>query len=123
MIIRNGFEQAIAADNPNVRITNILLYIFNALQDDQAFWELFYSLRSQPAVMAVLGDDFRSWTGELLDLLTVNLREAGWAEPEVEALVLFSLIEGTILQYLLDPSSYPLDTIVGRILERYSKGP
>jgi hypothetical protein len=39
----------------------------------------------------------------------------GRPDPELEALILYSLIEGTIQQYLLDPANYPLDQVVARI--------
>ena len=109
------------ADDPVDRITRLVRYIFEALQNDRIFWGLFYSLRSQPAVMAVLGDPFRLWTGRLRDLFVTNFREAGGATPEVDALILYSLIEGTIQQYLLDPETYPLDTISERIVEQFGR--
>ncbi len=72
-------------------------------------------MRSQPAIMEILGDSFRQWTGRLRDLFVADLRAMGRPDPELEALILYSLIEGTIQQYLLDPANYPLDQVVARI--------
>jgi hypothetical protein len=33
--------------------------MFTRLEKDQGFWALFYMMRSQPAIMEILGDSFR----------------------------------------------------------------
>jgi len=48
------------------------------------------------------------------------MRAAGRAEPEIEALLLYSLIEGTIQQYLLDPANYPLEAVANRIINQFT---
>jgi hypothetical protein len=97
--------------------------MFEMLARDEVFWSLFYMLRTQPAIMRVLGDEFRLWTWRLRDLFTAELRQAGWADPELEALFLYSLVEGTIQQYLLDPANYPLDRVAGAIVTRFGGKP
>jgi hypothetical protein len=77
-------------------------------------------MRTQPAIMELLGDSFREWTARLRDLFTAELQAAGRQEPEVDALMLYSLIEGTIQQYLLDPPNYPLELIVETIISQYT---
>jgi AcrR family transcriptional regulator len=104
---------------PGKRIPGLLWAMFAMLEEDREFWALFQMLRSQPSIMTVLGDAFRQWTRQLRNLFTVELRSAGRAEPEIEALILYSLIEGTIQQYLLDPDNYPLSTIADRIVAQY----
>ena len=105
--------------NPGERIPGLLWAMFAMLEEDQEFWALFQMLRSQPAIMTVVGDTFRQWTRQLRNLFTVELRNAGRTEPEIDALILYSLIEGTIQQYLLDPADYPLSTIADRIVAQY----
>jgi len=105
---------------PGERIPGLLWAMFAMLEEDQEFWTLFQMLRSQPAIMTVLGDAFRQWTRQLRNLFTVELRNAGRPEPEIEALILYSLIEGTIQQYLLDPANYPLSAVADRIVAQYA---
>ncbi|MDX1522714.1 MAG: TetR/AcrR family transcriptional regulator [Anaerolineae bacterium] len=121
-IISTGFAGVQAVVDPAAKITYLVRYIFGALQADRSFWGLFYSLRSQPAVMAVLGDSFRLWTGRLRMLFTEYLTQSGRESPEIAAYVLYSLIEGTIQQYLLDPEPYPLEAVVERIIGEYGQG-
>jgi AcrR family transcriptional regulator len=116
------FEEAFQGAAPGERLASLLRAMFDLLEREQEFWALFYMLRSQPAIMEVLGDAFRLWTGRLRHLFVAELRAAGWPEPELEALLLYSLIEGTIQQYLLDPLNYPLDSVVQRLIDRYGSG-
>lgn len=114
-VLVDAYRQA----EPGERISSLLRAMFAMLEDDREFWALFQMLRSQPAITAVVGDAFRRWTRRLRNLFTVELRGAGRDEPEVDALILYSLIEGTIQQYLLDPDEYPLSTVAERIVGEY----
>jgi hypothetical protein len=123
MIIREGFAREIEAGDPNERIRTILEFIFDSVEEDPEFWTLFYSLRSQPAVMTVLGDQFRRWTSQLRELFSDNFREAGWKDPELVAYILCSLIDGAIQQHLMNPTTYPFQTVVDRMIRQYSTPP
>jgi len=114
-IISTSFNGVDEIEAPLARINFLVRTIFETLQNDPTFWGLFYSLRSQPAVTAVLGEAFLLWTRRLRDLFVQFFREAGRENPEIEAYFLYSLIEGTIQQYLLDPENYPLTSMVERI--------
>ncbi len=111
--------QAYRGSKPEERLPALLRAMFTMLEEDQAFWSLFQMLRGQPAIMAILGDGFREWNRRLRELFTVELRGLGRAEPELEALILYSLVEGTIQQYLLDPDEYPLALVSERIISQY----
>jgi hypothetical protein len=76
-------------------------------------------MRTQPAIIDVLGGALREWTGRLRDIFTAELRAAGRSEPEIDALLLYSLVEGTIQQYLLDPPNYPLDVVAATIISQF----
>ena len=116
--ISNSFVGVSAVEPPLAKINFLVTTIFETLQQDPIFWGLFYSLRSQPAVTAVLGDAFRLWTGHLRGLFIQNFQEAGRKDPEIEAYFLYSLVEGAIQQYLLDPDNYPIDNIVTQIINQ-----
>ena len=114
-VLVDAYRQA----EPGERIVSLLRAMFAMLEEDRDFWALFQLLRSQPAITDLLGDALRGWTRRLRNLFTVELRDAGRAEPEVDALILYSLIEGTIQQYLLDPDEYPLAVVAERMVAEY----
>ncbi len=109
-----------SGSGPEDRIARILSTIFDMLEAEPDFWTLFYMLRTQPAVMELLGDGFRDYTGRLRALFTRELEASGRPEPELDALLLYSLIEGTIQQYLLSPADYPLERVVSRIISDFT---
>lgn len=119
-ILSKAFAEALEHSAPPQRLAGLLGAIFALLERDRDFWGLFYMMRTQPAIMEVLGDAFREWTGRLREIFTAELRAAGRPEPEVDALMLYSLVEGTIQQYLLDPADYPLDVISETITRQYA---
>jgi AcrR family transcriptional regulator len=116
VILNRVFTRAYEEAPPDQRLANLIQAMFDLLGYDRDFWALFYMMRSQPAVMALLGDDFRLWTARLRDLFIAELRAAGRVDPQSDALILYSLIEGTIQQYLLDPANYPLAAVARRII-------
>lgn len=117
--LNEAFTTAYQGSEPGNRLANLLQMMFTLLTDDNAFWALFYMLRSQPAIMRLLGDDFRMWTHRLRGLFEVELDQIGRTNPELDALLLYSLIEGTIQQYLLSPTTYPLDKVVAQIIIQF----
>lgn len=121
LLLSEAFAPAAAIADPKQRMNALLNVIFTKLETDRDFWSLFYMLRTQPAIMTVLGDDFRHWTTELRAIFVMTLQEMKRPSAELDAYLLYSLIEGTIQQYLLDPENYPLAMIVDHILEPYSE--
>ena len=115
-ILSQAFTAAYEQSAPQDRLANLIHTMFELLVSDEAFWSLFYMLRTQPAIMRVLGDDFRTWTKRLRDMFEVEFRQAGRKDPVTDALLLYSLVEGTIQQYLLDPADYPLERVVAQII-------
>ena len=104
---------------PGERLPKLLHAIFDLLAGEQEFSALFYMLRTQPAIMAVLGDDFRQRTASLRGCFMDELDRAGWPEPALEAYYLYSVVEGAIQQYLLDPANYPLTEIVEKMILQF----
>lgn len=117
--VRASFAEAEAAGTPAERIERLVRASFRILRERETFWRLSYGVRMQEAVLAGLGERVLAWTGEIRRVLERYLREAGFAHPEIEAAVLFALIDGVSQHYVLDPAGYPLDAVVERIVAGY----
>ena len=86
----------------------------------------FGSLLWQPVgctheLLAGLGPDLQQWTAAILHTLEGYLRDAGVARPDVEAAVLFAIIDGVSQHYVLDPDRYPLEAVIELVVARYAK--
>ncbi|GAB4579234.1 MAG: TetR/AcrR family transcriptional regulator [Anaerolineales bacterium] len=119
LILSTEFAGAANAEGTLGKVAFLIRKTFDLLQADPKFWGLFYGLRAQPAVMNVIGDSVRLWTGRLRDIFESCFTQAGRANPEIEARLLYSIIEGTVQQYLLEPENYPLEEVVARIILQF----
>jgi AcrR family transcriptional regulator len=117
--VRASFAEADAAGAPAERVERLVRASFAILRQRQTFWRLSYGVRMQEGVLASLGDRVLAWTDEIRHVLEGYLRDAGFPEPEIEAALLFALIDGVSQHYVLDPARYPLDDVIERIVARY----
>ena len=118
--VRASFAEAEAGGSTHgSRIERLVRASFAILRRRETFWRLSYGVRMQDAVLTGLGDRVLAWTGEIRRVLEGYLRDAGVPDPDVEAAILFALIDGVSQHYVLDPGRYPLDDVIERIVARY----
>ena len=86
------------------------------------FWAVWYGLRMQQDVLKSLGPSVTQFTAAIVRTLERYLSEIHWPEPDIEAQLLFAQIDGMCQHYVLDPDHYPLERMIERLVERYSKG-
>lgn len=118
--VRASFGVAEVARSPADRIRALVRGAFEILRRNQDFWRLSYGVRMQPAVIAGLGKRLGDWTATIRSTLTGYLRDAGSDAPELEAALLFALIDGVSQHYVLDPRRYPLDEAADLIVELFT---
>ncbi|HWQ12315.1 MAG TPA: TetR/AcrR family transcriptional regulator [Roseiflexaceae bacterium] len=116
--VRESFAVAEAAA-PGERIEALIRGAFGILRRNLDFWRLSYAVRMQSPALAALGDDVRAWTEQIHRTLAGYFREAGAPNPEVEAAILFALIDGVSQHFALDPQRYPLDAVADALVARY----
>ena len=104
---------------PGERVPKMMHAIFNLLESQADFWVLFNMLRNQPAIMRVLGDDFRARTAALRSAFEGELAFLEHPNPTLGSYIMYCLVEGTIQQYLLEPATYPLDDVVAEIIAQF----
>ena len=120
--VRASFAAAEIAGPPNQRIEGLIRGAFAIVRRKRTFWRLSYAVRMQPAVLAALSTDMPSWTDEIMRTLVRYFEEIGTASPQIEAAILFALIDGVAQHYVLDPEHYPLDAVEDTLVERYRVG-
>lgn len=109
-----------AAAAPEDRVARLVRAALGGVRRDLAFWRLTYAVRMQPAVLAALGPDVTAWSGAIRTALSAALRDLGRPTPEIEAAMLFGLIDGVAQHFALDPDHYPLDDVVDRIVVAFA---
>ena len=119
--VRESFAMADAAPRGE-KLERLIRGSFEVLERNLAFWRLSYGVRMQPAVLEGLGPALHEWTATIRRTLQGYLRDAGVARPDVEAAVLFALIDGISQHYVLDAQRYPLDAVTELVVARYCGG-
>jgi hypothetical protein len=74
----------------------------------------------QPGVLGSLAKRTRKSTALIQETLARYQRDAGSEAPELEAAMLFAVIDGVSQHYVLDPSRYPIDAVADRIVQRFT---
>ena len=119
--VRASFASADAASTPAERIERLVRSAFEILDANRDFWRLSYGVRMQPAVVKGLGKRLQSWMTTIQSTLARYLEEAGSERPELDAALLFALIDGVSQQYVLDPRNYPLAEVADRIVALFTR--
>jgi AcrR family transcriptional regulator len=83
-------------------------------------WRLSYALRHQPEVLTSLAAPMKRFSAATLDRLRRALEARGVAHPEVEAAVLFALVDGISQQYVMVPRGYPIDAVIAAAARHYA---
>jgi len=118
--VRESFVRAEDATDPLRRIERLIRAAFAIVQRKRTFWKLIYAVRTQGAVVASLGDLLIAASSEIRTTIERYCRTAGLPQPEIEAAILFALIDGVAQHYVLDPENYPLDTVTEAVVARYN---
>ena len=120
--VQYSFTLADRGTTPNQRLELLLRGALTVMEQNQAFWRLSYGVRMQPDVVRGLGKRLGVWTTQVHQVLRGYLKDAGVPNPDVEARVLFGVIDGVCQHYVLDPEHYPLrdveDALVARFVPR-----
>ena len=120
--VQASFAVADAASSPSQRVEALVRGAFAILRENQDFWRLSYGVRMQPGVVKGLGKRLGDWMAAIRATLAKYLADAGVDQPEVEAEVLFAVIDGVSQHFVLEPDRYPLDAVADRIVRRWRRG-
>ncbi len=121
----NKIEALIDPDHDGVmtgeELLNMMNFIRDILKKDHHFWTLYFSILPQPSVLKIVKDEIDKVYGNMLVMFSEYFRREGYEDPETEALILGSILDGVSFNYLFHPGSYPIDKVMDRLIELYSK--
>jgi AcrR family transcriptional regulator len=117
--VQESFALGDAAGSPRERLERLIRSSFEIVRDNVEFWRLSYSLRTQPAASSVISGYVQESSETIRRRLERYLGEAGVQNPDIEARILFALIDGVAQHYVLETERYPLKKVVSALVERY----
>ena len=83
------------------------------------FWKLYFSMVMQPAVMKHVEKDFMKLFEPMMKVLLVFFEKQGYKNPMVEMRLLFAILDGVGMHYIIDTKNFPLNDVLNRIKEIY----
>jgi AcrR family transcriptional regulator len=124
-IIQNGLEKimlhytGIGSIENEAEFEKILKASFEMLRENQAFWKLFYNLVTQPKVQQLFHKIFYAFFESYMSLYVTYYQNKGEKNPEAVALLLGAGIDGISLAFSMMGDLYPLDDVVGELIEKF----
>ncbi|MBL7828296.1 MAG: TetR/AcrR family transcriptional regulator [Saprospiraceae bacterium] len=107
---------------PHGAIAEHIARSFALVRAHETFWRLVQKARFQPAVRQTAAAQIEEVNRFIVGQLTAHFQQAGSANPQLEALHLFALIDGVTIHYLDNPAEYPLDAMQQFLIQKYSDG-
>ena len=123
VLVMSAFAHVVTIEGAADRLAALLRVSATIVREHQDFWRVSYGVRFQHAVVAGLGVGIAAQSQVYLALVTSLLSELGRPDPAIEAHLLFATLDGVFQHFVLDPSSYPLDAVVERLIENHGGAP
>lgn len=92
---------------------------FDLIGQKREFFALYINLFTEPLVVPRYRSFFLQLIEPYRQFLASRLRQAGIPEPEKEAILLMSMLDGILLHVLIARDAYPLETIRHLVLQKY----
>ena len=128
-ILDHGFRQLL--DNFDINHDNTITdeefehYIhsmFSILDENQSFWRLYFSLFVQSPLQEIISQKMMEWYTPLLSMLKDYFERKNVENPEIEALLFGSLLDGIGFNYIMAPSLYPIEMVKKQLIKKYITG-
>ena len=128
-ILVSGFEKLIKdfdLNHDGVLTSEELHYyinsIFNGMIEEKYYWRLYFSVTLQPEVVdKKLLDELLSIINPFFAVLEKYFESKGFDQPQVEVIYFQSLLDGILLNSIVNQEFYPLDAIKEMVIKRYVK--
>lgn len=124
-IMTEGFRKMINSFDPNhdgvLSRDEMLLFITDLLEQiktDPDYWRLYFSLMMQPTGGSFFHNELKSISVPYFDMLNSYFKLKGNSNPEAEALLFHSTLDGICLNYLFH-DNYPIKEIRQLLIERF----
>jgi len=125
-IFTDGIEQIVALMDPDrdgiltkEEFRHMIEETLSMMTGNRVFWSLYFSIILQPRVMKIVGNEIGKIYQEMFGTLTSYFATAGYPDPEVEAMIFGSMLDGISINYLLNPDFYPIEKVKNKLIQIY----
>ncbi|MEZ5083081.1 MAG: TetR/AcrR family transcriptional regulator [Bacteroidales bacterium] len=125
-IFEEGIQEMLSFFDPNkdgvLTRDEFIFFIhetFNLMSRKISFYKLYFSLVMQPSVWSVFEKKFAEIITPLIKMLTAYYKNKGSKNPEAEAVLMGSLLDGIGFNYVFNPSLYPIEQVKEMVIKRF----
>lgn len=125
-IFEEGIQEMLSFFDPNkdgvLTKDEFIFFIhetFNLMSRKISFYKLYFSLVMQPSVWSVFEKKFAEIITPLIKMLTAYYKNKGSKNPEAEAVLMGSLLDGIGFNYVFNPSLYPIEQVKEMVIKRF----
>ncbi len=125
-IINHGLDQIMNMIDPNQdgeispdELEGMIHESFRMLEVHPRFWSLYFSFLPQADVFSIIKGKFADTYIQLTGMLADYFREKGVDDPEAEAIILGSLLDGIFINYVFNRENYPIEAVKKKLIEKY----
>lgn len=127
-ILRKGLEELGEMIDPDhdgkitpTEIRGLIEQTFDSLSTRPEYWKLYFSVLLQPAVTEKIQPEINQVYDSFLEMAVRYFQDSGSDDPEAEALILGSILDGVCFHFLLKPKEYPLEKVKEKLLAIYGR--
>ena len=84
------------------------------------FWKLYFALMTQPHVLTALGDDFVTSFEYNFKIIADYFNKKGFEDGYTETRLFIAMLDGIMLNYIVDPEHFPFEKVIDRIIKLYA---
>lgn len=121
--VLQAFSEVAGLSDPRARLRELLRASARLVREHEEFWRVSYGVRFQRSVVAGLAEGIAAQSAAYVQLFSALLAELGRPEPELDARLLFAVLDGVFQHYVLAPDTYPLDALLERVIRHYTEVP
>ena len=95
--------------------------MFDHLKNNQKFWKLYFSISLQPEIYPLIKEKIDELSQPIMSMVVQYFEKMGFKDPRTETMIFAALLDGVGFHFIMDPDSYPLETIKQTLIARYVK--
>jgi AcrR family transcriptional regulator len=125
-ILHQGFDEMLAVFDPNkdgILETDELAYfiheMFTKLIERRNFWRLYFAVSLQTTVFGLIEKRIDEILEPMNKMVTSYFKQAGFNNPQMEAILFASMLDGIAFDYVMKPDLVPIKKIEKELIKRY----
>lgn len=127
-ILNKGIDEMLEVFDPNkdgvldtIEMEFFVREIFRIIRENIKFWKLFWAITFQPSAYKLVEKRTAELNGPLIQMMDAYFKESRFEKPATETYIFAALLDGIALAYVMTPETYPIESVVNEIIERYCK--